>query len=149
MLSSVTVFHYTDLPAGKYHIYVFISKLFSGLKFRAKCEDFLQKKFSVSRDFIYFIVPSALLPAVPGLALLYHIQKCQKSNKVVLSCLVLSCPCLVLSCLVLSCLVLSCLVLSCLVLSCLALPCLALPCLALPCLALPCLAFEVVLRIIL
>ena len=88
MLSSVTVFHYTDLPAGKYHIYVFISKLFSDLKFRAKREDFVQKKFSVSRDFIYFIVPGALLPAVPGLALLYHIQKCQKSNKVVLSCLV-------------------------------------------------------------
>ena len=132
MLSSVTVFHYTDLPAGKYHIYVFISKLFSGVKFRAKCEDFLQKKISVSRDFIYFIVPGALLPAVPGLALLYHIQKCQKSNKVVLSCLVLSC--LVLSCLVLSCLVLSCLVLSCLVLSCLVLSCLVLSCLVLSCL---------------
>ena len=112
------------------YIYVFISKLFSGLKFRAKCEDFLQKKISVSRDVIYFIVPGALLPAVPGLALLYHIQKCQKSNKVILSCLVLSC--LVLSCLVLSCLVLSCLVLSCLVLSCLNPT-----------------AFEVVLRIIL
>ena len=68
---------------------------------------FYKKKISVSRDFIYFIVPGALLPAVPGLALLYHIQKCLKSNKVVLSCLVLSC--LVLSCLVLSCLVLSCL----------------------------------------
>ena len=50
-------------------------------------EDFLQKQFlSVEISFI-FIVPGALLPAVPGLALLYHIQKC---NKVVLSCLVLS-----------------------------------------------------------
>ena len=90
MLSSVTVFHYTDLPTGKYHIYVFISKLFSGVKFRAKCEDFLQKTISVSRNFIYFIVAGALLPAVSGLALLYHIQKCQKSNKVVLCCLALS-----------------------------------------------------------
>ena len=87
MLSSVTVFHYTDLPTGKYDIYVFISKLFSGVKFRAKCDDFLQITISVSGDFIYFIVAGALLPAVPGLALLYHEQKCQKSNKVVLSCL--------------------------------------------------------------
>ena len=52
---------------------------------------FYKKTISVSRDFIYFIVPDALLHAVPGLALLYHIQKCQKSNKVALSCLVLSC----------------------------------------------------------
>ena len=47
---------------------------------RSACEDCLQKQFlSVEISFI-FIVLGALLPEVPSLALLYHIQKCQKCN---------------------------------------------------------------------
>ena len=72
----------TSQPANNIYMYLF-QNCFPVWNF-VRSEDFLQKQFLSVEISVIFIVPGALLPAVPGLALLYHIQKCDK----VLSCLV-------------------------------------------------------------